>query len=65
MMIMIVWILLPQILASNIYRWLMDSDKLSDVCDVKPSTATHKSIEVFARVVWHVLVDLKQDAGQF
>ena len=46
----------PQVLASVLYRWLMDPDKVSSVCETALSSSAKNSVKVFADVVWHVLV---------
>ena len=52
-----------QVLASLLYRWLMDMDRVCSVCDAKLSSESQRSTAMFAEVVWHVLVNLGRTEG--
>lgn len=52
-----------KVLASLLYRWLMDIDRVCSVCDAQLSSETQRCIAVFAEVVWHVLVNLGRTEG--
>lgn len=52
-----------KVLASLLFRWLMDTDRVCSMCDAKLSSETQRSIAVFAEVVWHVLVNLGRTEG--
>lgn len=52
-----------KVLASLLFRWLMDIDRVCSVCDAKLSPETQRSIAMFGEVVWHVLVHLGRTEG--
>lgn len=51
------------VLASILYRWLMDFDKVCAACEARLSTETQRSVAMFAEIVWHVLVNLGKTKG--
>lgn len=57
------WFSSLQVLASLLYRWLMDTDKVCSVCEAKLSSESQRSIAMFAEIVWHVLVNLGRTEG--
>ena len=57
------WFCLLQVLASLLYRWLMDTDRVCSVCEAKLSSESQRSVAMFAEIVWHVLVNLGRTEG--
>lgn len=51
------------VLASILYRWLMDFDKVCVACEARLSPETQRSVAMFAEIVWHVFVNLGRTEG--